>query len=122
MMASEKSFELKIRTFLSFQGAWHIKYWGGGVCTVAGVPDILACIHGKFVGVEVKAKDGRPSMLQIKTLERIRQSSGAAVLLYPDEEDFFKEWVKSGCPPDSAWYRKNIDMQKKWEERLKHDD
>ncbi len=63
-MASEKSFENRVKKFLKEQGCYFIKYWGGGEFTKAGVPDILVCCNGKFLGVEVKAQNGRPSPLK----------------------------------------------------------
>jgi Holliday junction resolvase len=31
----------------------------------SGVPDIIACVDGRFVGIECKADGGRPTELQI---------------------------------------------------------
>lgn len=122
-MAEEKTFETRVKRCLKESGAWFIKYWGGGVHTMAGIPDILACVHGKFVAVEVKASTGRPSMLQLRTMDSIRESFGKAVLLYPKDERKFHEWVSSGCR-STDWYRENIRMQESWKERLRrsHED
>lgn len=117
-MASEKLFEGKIRAFLRMRSAsWHVKYWGGGLHTTSGVPDILACVQGVFLAVEVKADHGRPSMLQLKQLESIHRSCGRAVLLYPKDFDGFKKWVSHGCAMD-GWYQDNIRLQKTWMETL----
>lgn len=64
-MASEKNFENRIKSFLKSNNCYFIKYWGGGEFTKAGVPDILACCNGKFLGIEVKAKNGKPSPLMV---------------------------------------------------------
>jgi hypothetical protein len=42
------------------------------------VPDIVACIRGKFVGIECKAGNNRPTELQLRNLEAIRDNSGHA--------------------------------------------
>jgi hypothetical protein len=44
-----------------------------------GVPDILACYHGKFVAFEVKKPLERPKPLQLKQMERIRLAGGVAM-------------------------------------------
>lgn len=53
-MAAEKNFENKIKGFLKDHGCWFLKYWGGAAYTKSGIPDILACCNGKFLGIEVK--------------------------------------------------------------------
>lgn len=89
-MASEKNFENRIKAFLKSNGCYFIKYWGGGEFTKAGVPDIIACCNGKFLGIEVKAPNGKPSPLQIHNLKKIDEAGGYAVLLYPDQFELFK--------------------------------
>jgi hypothetical protein len=46
-----------------------------------GVPDIVACIRGKFVGIECKANGGKPTALQTKNLNEIAKNNGYAVLV-----------------------------------------
>ena len=77
-MASEKLFENKVKAYLDQIGAWHIKYWAGSQFTKSGVPDILACINGHFVAIEVKAQNGKPSKLQLYTIYQICKSGGFA--------------------------------------------
>lgn len=55
-MAAEKNFENKIKGFLKDHGCWFLKYWGGAAYTKSGIPDILACCEGFFLGIEVKRK------------------------------------------------------------------
>ena len=89
-MASEKSFENRVKKFLKDQGCYFIKYWGGGEFTKAGVPDILVCCNGKFLGVEVKAPNGRPSPLQIHNLKKIDDSGGYGILSRPRQHRHLK--------------------------------
>ena len=91
-MAEEKTFENKVKKFLAEEGTWFVKTWSNGVQR-SGIPDILACVNGFFVGVEVKASNGKPSELQIYNLRKIRKYGGYAVLLYPDDFPFFREMV-----------------------------
>jgi Holliday junction resolvase len=90
-MTPEKRFETKVKRFLKEQGCWFIKYWGGGSYTKAGIPDLLCCINGHFVAVELKSDHGTPSPLQMFELEEIDQAGGYAILLYPEK---FEEFCK----------------------------
>lgn len=92
-MASEKNFENRIKDFLKEQGCWFVKYWGGGEFTKAGIPDILCCCDGHFLGIEVKAPNGKPSALQLHNLKKIDEAGGYAILLYPKDFDSFKELI-----------------------------
>lgn len=94
-MAAEKSFENKVKKFLTEQGAWFLKYWGGAAYTKAGIPDLLVCLNGHFLGVELKAPRGKASELQLHTLKQIDNAGGFAVLLYPDQFDLFTCFVKN---------------------------
>lgn len=92
-IAQEKNFENKIKAFLKEQGAWFIKYWAGSKFTKDGIPDILACVTGHFVAIEVKASNGRPSELQKYHVREINDSGGYAVILYPQDWELFKKLV-----------------------------
>jgi Holliday junction resolvase len=93
-MTREKIYENKIKSYLADQGAWFVKFWGGGIYTKAGIPDILACVNGHFVAIEVKADHGHPSELQLHTVEEIRDAGGFAFVLYPSGWAWFKEFVE----------------------------
>ena len=53
----------------------------GGMYGTAGIPDIIACINGRFVAFEVKTETGRLSKLQEVTLRRIRDAGGVAYMV-----------------------------------------
>ena len=84
----EKDFENKIKTYLKDHGAWFVKTWSNGIQR-EGIPDILACINGYFVGIEVKAEKGHPSDLQLWNIRKMREAGGIAFVLYPEQFDFF---------------------------------
>lgn len=92
-MASEKNFENKIKKYLKDHGAYFIKYWAGAQFTKSGVPDILACVNGYFVGIEVKAQNGKPSELQLHNIRQIRKAGGLAYVVYPSGWERFKEII-----------------------------
>lgn len=94
-MAGEKRFEEKVRRYLKENGCWSLKYWGGGGFTRSGIPDLLVCCNGHFLGVELKGPKGRPSELQVHNLRKIDEAGGYAVLLYPEDFERFQRLV--GC-------------------------
>lgn len=118
-MAREKNLDNKVLSFLKEQNAWSIKYWAGAKYTKEGVPDILACVNGKFFGIEDKAENGRPKMLQLKNLQWIREAGGYGILLYPKDFESFKTFViNSKTDTAEQWYQQNIELQKEWYNKL----
>lgn len=91
-MGSEKNFENRIKKFLKNEGIWFVKYFANGF-TRSGVPDILACVNGYFVAIEVKAENGVVAPLQLFNRDKIRESGGIAVILYPNQFEDFKTLV-----------------------------
>ena len=94
-MPAEKNFENKVKDFLKAQGCWVLKYWGGGQFTKAGIPDLLVCCNGYFLGIELKAPNGHPSDLQLWNIEKIKEAGGIALVLYPKDFEEFKELIYS---------------------------
>lgn len=58
----------------------------GGMYGTAGIPDIIACIDGRFYAFEVKQPSGKLTRLQEVTLGKIRAAGGAAVKVTSVEE------------------------------------
>ena len=50
----------------------------GGMYVTAGIPDIIACIHGRFYGFEVKTQTGKVTVLQSATIKKILDCGGHA--------------------------------------------
>ena len=81
-MAEEKNFENKIKKILKERGAWFLKTFSNGIQR-AGVPDLLVCYKGQFIGIEVKAEKGVISPLQIRELNQIREAGGYGLVVRP---------------------------------------
>lgn len=45
----------------------------------AGIPDIICCYKGRFLGLEVKQPSGRLTELQKRTIEKINAAGGIAL-------------------------------------------
>jgi hypothetical protein len=108
-VAQEKLFEKQVERYLASRGiyqagtpvqkmtvqrhGWFTKIWGGGY-QKSGIPDILICANGVFIGCELKASKGRPSALQVHNINAINQSGGFGIILYPERFDMFKDLIK----------------------------
>ena len=93
-MKSEKTFENKVKLYLKQKGAYFIKTHGDRFSKV-GVPDLIVCYKGLFIGIELKAPNGKPSELQLYNLREIEKSGGISYLLYPKDFEKFKKDVES---------------------------
>ena len=113
----ETAFKNKVEKALDDHHAWYIKYWAGSKFTKEGIPDILACVNGKFYGIELKGDGGRPKLLQLVTLRKIREADGIGILLYPNDADQFIALME-GSEIGKRWYKNNISDQKKWFDKL----
>ncbi len=91
MSGPEKQFENKVKDYLKKNNCWYIKYWGGGDFTKSGIPDLLTCVNGYFLAIEVKSSRGKPSELQKTQINLIRKTGGLAIILYPS---MFNEFTK----------------------------
>lgn len=111
-MAAEKNFENKIKKFLEEKNCWFLKYWGGAAYTKSGIPDLLVCCNGYFLGIEVKAPNGKPSPLQIHNLKKIDEAGGFAILLYPKDFELFKNFVDCLMVGDGENALHNYDILK----------
>ena len=92
-MAAEKTFENKIKKYLTEYGIWHVKYFANGF-TKSGIPDILACCNGHFLAIEVKGENGKPSELQLHHVKKIKQAGGHAVIVKPSQFEDLKELIQ----------------------------
>lgn len=76
---TEQQLQKQILNYLKAKGYYAIK-----VITAnrAGCPDILACIQGRFVGIEVKVGRNKASELQLSHMRAIDKAGGLAALVY----------------------------------------
>ena len=82
-LAAEKNFENKIKKELKRRGAWFVKFFANAY-TPAGIPDILCCIEGKFIAIEVKGGSSYGlTELQRYNLEKLAENGGLALCVYP---------------------------------------
>lgn len=78
----EKAFENKIKEWLKNHNCYNVKFFANGY-TKRGVPDILTCVNGWFIGIETKSDEGEPTKLQLYNIKKIRESGGFGWVVYP---------------------------------------
>lgn len=76
----ERKVKTKVINFLKSIGAYYAMPVASGFGN-AGVPDILCCYRGKFIGIECKANGGKPTRLQLSNLQAIRDAGGLAFVI-----------------------------------------
>ena len=60
----------------------------------SGVPDIVACVNGRFVGIECKAGDNQPTALQTKNLLDITNAGGMATVINENTLDDLRKLLE----------------------------
>jgi Holliday junction resolvase len=60
----------------------------------SGVPDIIACYKGKFIGIECKSGDNKPTLLQLRNIDDIKRNQGLAIVINEDNIESLLALVK----------------------------
>ena len=66
--------------YLRGEGARFFKIHGGDPFQEVGIPDLLCCYRGRFVGIEWKLPGEQPSPMQLATLHEIERAGGYAAV------------------------------------------
>lgn len=101
LTVKENAFKNKVIKELSSLNCYIIKYWGGGIYTKSGVPDLLICYDGFFLGIELKTDTGVVAELQTYNIKKIRQSDGIAIILRPKTFKLFLKYLNDGVLYDN---------------------
>ena len=62
----------------------------------SGVPDIIASYRGKFIGIECKANGNKPTALQEKNLNDIKNSLGQSLVIDEKNVVMLELFIKTG--------------------------
>lgn len=71
----EKKVKTAVKKLLDSMGIYHFSPYMAGMGR-AGVPDIVACYKGRFLGIECKAGKGKTTALQDRELAAIHTAGG----------------------------------------------
>ena len=97
-MASTPEAKVKaaVKKLLDDMGIYHFSPVQNGMGR-AGIPDIIGCYNGRFLGIECKAGKGKTTALQDLELEKIRQAKGFAYVVNETNLQDLKElliWMR----------------------------
>jgi len=92
----------KVHAALKAAGAYAVNYIGGQYAN-SGTPDILACLDGRFIGIEAKAKKNKPTALQVLALKRIDAAGGLALVVNENNLDYLTECLHDVRQARSNW-------------------
>ena len=75
----ERDVVAAIKRYLASLGS-DVFFWKehGGPYGTSGVPDIICCYKGRFLGLEAKLPTGRLTELQKRAIRKINQAGGIA--------------------------------------------
>ena len=75
----ERDIVAAIKRYLATLGE-DVFFWKehGGALGTSGIPDIICCYKGRFLGLEAKLPGGRLTALQKRALEKINRAGGIA--------------------------------------------
>jgi len=73
----ESQIQKQIIDYLDSIGAWTVKVM---VANKVGCPDLLACVDGVMLAVEVKAPGGVVAPIQQYNLDKITKAGGVAIV------------------------------------------
>ena len=66
----------------------------------SGVPDVVCCFHGVFVGIECKAGKNKATPLQLQELAAIRRAGGITFIINEENVGVLAEYLKEYAEPD----------------------
>lgn len=78
---NESALVSKIKSYLKDKGAYVEKIWGGGFQS-AGIPDLIVCYKGRFLGIEVKVGNNKPSEIQLAKIALINNAGGIGIVVW----------------------------------------
>lgn len=86
----EAKVKAAVKQMLNDRGAYYAMPVASGYGN-AGIPDILACYKGRFLGIECKAKGNKPTTLQLFNLKQIREAGGIDLIIDEHNLDTLKQ-------------------------------
>ena len=93
MATPEKKVKQKVCAKLKELGAYYF-YASTGGYGASGIPDIVACYKGKFIGIECKANGNKATALQQKHLREISMQQGVSLIIDETNIEMLEHYVK----------------------------
>lgn len=86
-----------IKKVLEAHGAYFFLPVSNGMGAM-GIPDILACLHGRFIGIEAKSGTNKPTDLQTLNLKRIDDAGGLALVINETNLPLLRDILEATYP------------------------
>lgn len=93
-MTPEKKVKQRVVAQLKALGAYYFYPVTGGFGS-SGVPDVVCCLDGRFIGIECKAGKGKTTALQDKNLRGISEAGGLAMVVNEENVEQLTDLLKS---------------------------
>ena len=95
-MAKTPEGEIKdqVRKVLDEMGAYYFFPAANGYGRT-GIPDVIACVGGHFIGIECKAGSKQPTALQQRELDNIEKAEGTGLIVNADNIDILKDILEN---------------------------
>lgn len=87
---SEKWVKAQVVKMLKEVSAYYFYPVANGYMS-SGVPDIISCYKGKFIAIECKAGGNKPTALQVKNIDAIKDNGGIALVINENNLEDLKE-------------------------------
>lgn len=88
----ESKVKSSVTTILKRLGIYYFYPVTGGYGS-SGVPDIVCCYNGVFIGIECKAKGNKPTPLQEAQMQKIRQAGGYTIVINEENVSILESWL-----------------------------
>ena len=89
----EKKVKKRVTALLKEYGAYNFSPMTHGYGR-SGIPDIIACHKGKFIGIECKAGKGKTTILQERELAAIIDAGGFSMVIDELNLHELEGWLK----------------------------
>lgn len=90
----EASVTRKVKKFFEDKpGVWFFKAHGGAM-SQTGIPDIIACVWGFFVAIELKRQTGKLTKIQAFTIKQIKTNGRGIAMTGYGYMDFENQFTK----------------------------
>jgi len=84
----------KVRAILKAAGIYHFTPMSFGMAR-SGIPDIIACVNGRFLAIECKAGRGKVTTLQAAEIANIVRSGGVALVITEHDLDLLRSVIRT---------------------------
>ena len=92
-MTPEGKVKDKVKITLTIMGAYYCMPATGGYGS-SGIPDILCCYKGRFIGIECKTRGNKPTRLQQSNLDEIERRGGMAFVVNEDNVSMLRQMIE----------------------------